>query len=422
MTKIKPADLGALMLKRAKLILQMKQYGLSLDHLKEFSEDCLLDCCQRLSGYSLLIDCFDKNLQREAIQNQAFAALYAGCLSQFPEKGENSVLGITKYAMSSRLDGLTESCRDNGRIVTQYSLTDILEVLAEEVDSYTRLVYLENFTDLELSDEERREALFGIYSCKEIPLHLDEKQRVLLREPFVRDSDMPSSTPFQSVFQLLDTHPALLTLARIMYEKGAGKNLFFSDYQKFAQDEQEYCSLLGSIVQALEAPVIDLFLWHWHCNDCPLHELQALDRLVRERTERDWEKLLGSRSGYINTLYGKKFRNLDLSSLGNAQDNILMYAISHRKKHFIRMVDEHTEEFLAVPDDSLLFQEEFYEEHFNINELTVKELTWFAKMACHRWQSPVFAEARRYTFPELYALCGQPPKYWVFYNAVRSTS
>lgn len=423
MTKTMTADLGTLMLNQTKLILQMTDRSLSLNWLKEFDEECLLACCQRIRGQSISGVNEYNNLQRELIRNPGFAAFYADCLSQFADNEQDQPTGPAQYTMTRRLDEFLPLCWEKEKDVTRYCSTALLDAMAEnDATDYGRIVFLENFSHARLTAEERHDLFLSIGRCHDIPLCLDKKQRALLREPFMRHSELAVSDSFPNVSQLLNDHPALLNLARAMYEKGAGGSLCCSDYQRFALSETEYCSLLNTILQAMDQQGIDLFLLHWQENDCPLHELQSMARQLQGDEKCNWTKLLETRSGYTNTLYGTKFKNLDLSDVDRVQDDILMYAISQRKKHFIQMADENVEVFMELPDNSLLFCDEFYKEHFNINELTPKGLASFAEMPSRKRSSFGFAAGRQYTFPEIRALYGLPDIYWTLYNTLGQES
>lgn len=62
----------------------------------------------------------------------------------------------------------------------------------------------------------------------------------------------------------------------------------------------------------------------------------------------------------------------------------------------------------------------FYQEHFNLNELTKRDLADCSQMLLTHFSSKLFAPGRRYTFPELKVLHGEPSNYALFYLALRS--
>ena len=78
-------SLNKTLLERAAIILRMKSCGLSLDWLKAYSIPQLAACCGRMEATLPGISITSKTMQKELIQNPAFAAYYARLLPLFPE-------------------------------------------------------------------------------------------------------------------------------------------------------------------------------------------------------------------------------------------------------------------------------------------------------------------------------------------------
>lgn len=70
-------SLNKALLERAAAILRMKSCGLSLDWLKAYSIPQLVACCDRMEATLPGINITSKTMQKELIQNPAFAAYYA---------------------------------------------------------------------------------------------------------------------------------------------------------------------------------------------------------------------------------------------------------------------------------------------------------------------------------------------------------
>ncbi len=277
---------------------------------------------------------------------------------------------------------------------------------------------LENF-DLCGRDREARETVIrNISHCVEIPLALSDKERALLQEPFVAYSDLTGYLPFAEVFALLDKRPELLGIARLLHKKGVEDKLALKDYQKMAESVPEYVPPLQGLISSLELAPLNMFLEYWEAGGCQLHELQAMKRLLDTQPSQDWPALLGTHSAYTNTLYGRKFKSFELSELGEDKKGVVIYAIAHSKKHFIKLVDGHPDLFLQIPSSSILFQKGFYDEHFNINELTEKTLEAFAGVTTYNFRPDRLEPGRRYSFQEIQALSGKDSAYWIFYHAL----
>ena len=65
-----------------------------------------------------------------------------------------------------------------------------------------------------------------------------------------------------------------------------------------------------------------------------------MERQTAEKPGQDWTELLAAYSGYVNVLYGEKFKEISLADTRPYQEDILIYAIVNSKKHFIRLLDE----------------------------------------------------------------------------------
>lgn len=118
-----------------------------------------------------------------------------------------------------------------------------------------------------------------------------------------------------------------------------------------------------------------------------------MDRRLAQHPDMDWEAALYSYSGYVNLVSGAKFQNLDLAGLPPHLEDILLYAMSKNKTHFVRLVDGDPEAFRILPVHSFLLQERLYREHLNPNELTAKDLACCGWMRRQNWTRKTLSPA-----------------------------
>lgn len=389
----------------------MKKLRFDLHWLREYSLKELDACYERMRTYGVLIrNRAAENIQSELIRNPGFAEFYAGLLS-------------SEDFSTERLESLLDNCQSCNLDITRYKAADVLDVLkCEPLDAYTRLVMLKNFSPTDLTEEAKENLVRSLANCTDLPLKLNDKEKTFLKEAFVGSSFLMTTAPFKEVFTLLDTHPALLGVASLLQKRGVPEKLALKDYTAFADSLASYLPLMEAVFSVLAPTALGFFLKHWQHNGCPLRELQTMKRLMDAEAGRDWEPMLETASSYTNTLYGARFKNIDLSSVRAYQEGLLIYAIAHNKKHFIRLVDENAETFCQLPYTSVLFQEELYSEHFNINELTEKSLAECHDLPYSYFHFELLEPGRRYSFQELKALNGKASEYWLFYNLMRSES
>ncbi|MBD5169526.1 MAG: transposase [Oscillibacter sp.] len=434
--------LSAGLLERAGVIMKMKACGLSLDWLRGYSIPCLTFCCDRMEESLSGVSITDTALQRELIQNRGFAAWLARLLPLLPEepppepKPAYSSYGSRNYypkptppknqpsrrsVLTKELCGLVETCTASGKDITAYSQEDVMQMLEQNhVESYDHLVYLENFASAELSEEMRQRVLVNICRCVSLPPELTDRQKALIVEPYVATRPLFMSAPLDEILELLEEHPGLLDIVQLLHENDVLEELDLDDYRVLAQDESGYHRLLESLISLIAHSAVNDSMRFWKKGGCQLRELRTIEAQARKNPELDWSERLSTYAGYVNQLYGSRFKNIDLGSARDYQEDILIYAIVNNKKHFIRLVDACAEAFLDLSSTSILFQEELYREHFNLNELTERDLADCAWMTKKRLDAAALAPGRRYTFQELRALHDAPRQYTTLYHALQS--
>lgn len=112
-----------------------------------------------------------------------------------------------------------------------------------------------------------------------------------------------------------------------------------------------------------------------------------------------------TRAGYIQEVYRYAIKAVD--RLKYSQESVLLYAVKHQKKHFLKLYEENTELFLELPWNSILFQKAFYEEYVNLNTLNFQNLKECRKIKeCSAIEKTDMLQ-KEYTFAEikLFAVC-----------------
>lgn len=112
-----------------------------------------------------------------------------------------------------------------------------------------------------------------------------------------------------------------------------------------------------------------------------------------------------TRAGYIQEVYRYAIKAVD--RLKYYQESVLLYAVKHQKKHFLKLYEENTELFLELPWNSILFQKAFYEEYVNLNTLNFQNLKECRKIKECSAIEKTDMRQKEYTFAEikLFAVC-----------------
>lgn len=426
LTAIQPSELGRMMRERAAGILRMKASRLALSWTKDFSLPQIISACDRISACLGDAEAMPSNVQCELIRNQQFASWLAGLLALTQEKAEacgEAKASVCRSGLLNELDDLLEACRPAEKNITNYSATDVMYALeGDGLTGMAQLAYLENFAPMALPDGERAQIRENLSVFETVPIALDGEQRTLLSQPFVGTRHLFVSSDLEEVSAPFRFCSELSDIAQLLHQKGIDEYLTLTDYQYFAEDGAEYLRLLTSALEVLDGKAAADFIWHWQQNHCALFELQRMERRMRTAGGTDWAAAFSSYVGYVNLLYGSRFKTISLEGLAGNLEDILTYAITHNKKHFIRLVDENADRFLGLSRYSILFDSDLYRIHFNLNELTARDLDDCGWMVLNRSHKLPLADGRRYTFPELKLLYDVPEAYATLYHKLRSPS
>lgn len=412
--------LGRMMQERVTCILRMQAVQLNLDWTAKFSSSQLLSCCTRMEEY---LDCtvkYPQNVQRELIRSLEFAPWLSRLMDLAKKEAADTEAEDRMQSLDNlaqRVDKLLETCWANKISVADYSEADVLFVLNQsDLTTGAELAYLVNYANTELEDGGPEQIIKNLSACDTVPAVLDDSQQALLTEPFVGTRYLFASADFEDVWKLFQFSPKLADIAQMLHAKDISEYLTLENYQHFAEDGSAFLCSLSLVLQRLKATAASRFIHHWQNNNCALSELQRMERLTRTASAEELDNAMTSYTGYVNLLCGSKFKNISLYGLTEAQQNLLIYAITHNKKHFIRLIDEHADQFLRLSIYSILFHKPLYHNHFNLNELTEKDLKDCGWMTIEGLPESMLANDRQYTFAELKLLYNMPDAYAVLYR------
>lgn len=126
----------------------------------------------------------------------------------------------------------------------------------------------------------------------------------------------------------------------------------------------------------------DGFIEQWLENDMLVYDLKQLKRNLPSATEDALVRMVKNRTFYLNFLYGDFLAELNLENVSSQKQDMLIYALTHRKKHFLSVVKEYFSLFLKLPRYSLLMDKEVYTTYLNLNTLNGKNLQEACGLGC----------------------------------------
>lgn len=143
---------------------------------------------------------------------------------------------------------------------------------------------------------------------------------------------------------------------------------------------------------------LDLWLW----NEALYEDLCKLEQAFTDGA--DPIAVFASKVSYVNTLYQNPLTRISLSSLSEKKSEILLYAITQKKRAFLNLINEEPEFFYDLPSVSMLLKEEIYREYLNLNTLNRKNLKDSADLTMKDYRLKLLVK-REHTFDELKLLC-----------------
>lgn len=321
---------------------------------------------------------------------------------------------------SESVSGILEGAA--GERISEYAYTDVAAV-AKDCSIYTNKMYpyLKYYLHYGLGEEEKERlmnALSMLDSNEGVTLSdLSEEQRKLLWEPVFstklleRVLDLPD---FWVRLQNTDLLGLLNTLAG--YWKYMGKRLSGNLFTQMAEHPKEIEQGLHDILSQIDPEDAVSFLSIWLDNEALLYDLNKLRIVISQKEKEDICQITQSEAGYFGAIYGEALAGIDLEHLTGNHEQLLIYAITKRKKHFIKLVKENFKSFLYVPFTSGLFDRDVYRHYLNINTLNVKDLEDCYQLKKMKEDAKEYMVKDGYTFSELKVLAPLKYTYVLLYH------
>lgn len=132
-----------------------------------------------------------------------------------------------------------------------------------------------------------------------------------------------------------------------------------------------------------------------------MYDLNRLTFLLSETPEDKELTFMRNRVSYLSFLYGDILEGVNVEHLSKGQSNLLVYAITHKKKHFLSVVKENFHDFTYCGWQNLLLDRDTYERFVNINTLNSKNLKECAGLSALSDEKKQVLTWDSYTFEEI---------------------
>lgn len=414
-------------------IKEMQDCDLSLKHTKQFAPAVILDACRRIKELDpeTKLDIKQRErIQKEIIQNPEFLALYRDLIqrgmssyhiNQWIETADEFNESLTLYPaelISEAFELFEFADYEQPATKNYYGYSN--DQPKRYYDIKLRYEYMIWLYPLIKSQEDQRiiiENIKAFNNQKEIRISqlTDEERRLFLKPYFSKHLYFRTGQPNQMLHYII-SNDEVQSLLCFVWDQSI-------DY---CFDSEEIC-LLGKITNAnlksfmkvfdvlgQDAEVMELFLERWLENKASIYDLEWFAKKSEPMSADQIIKILETQLGYLDCLYaGSIGNNIPFDKLAVYQKDVLIYAINHSKRAFIKLVGSNLDQFLALDNNAMIFDPEFYC-RCNLNSLTLKDL----KNSKGRWgenSNLKWLEDREYTFEELRILRYAARPYYKLY-------
>lgn len=302
--------------------------------------------------------------------------------------------------------------------LSKYPYEQVEQVLSDtSIENGNIYYYLKYYAAFDFQSEEKEQLLKSLSVCIE---WLDFEKtdpdiRLLLINPAFSSNLLQDLCLEPSALQVLK-NPELMQLVNELsvycgQEESLNRNHLEQLYQNTKRIQEKLDKVLSYIPRESQTPFFTLWLW----NSALLEDLCQLEKLLTESTDTD--TLFSGRAAYVNALYGNPLTDFDFSYFPNKKTELFLYAITNRKKSFLKLAQEQEELLLDLPDGSMLFEPDIYRNHLNLNTLNAQNLKDCYGLVGFK-QRLGLLEQRWYTFEEIKAVklceCKRNGVIWIF--------
>ena len=287
-----------------------------------------------------------------------------------------------------------------------FKYEELYEVLTDErIFNQWKYEYLKYYSKCGFDSRQLLDLMDGISklsSYTDFTLsELSNTERLLLIEPFFRSGLINEVISDRTVWKYFE-EPEVKEILNIC----ASSPIY--DCRIHQEQIKEISRNAGSILKGIKSVLPyfpqkcqDGFIEQWLENDMLVYDLKQLKRNLPSATEDALVRMVKNRTFYLNFLYGDFLAELNLENVSSQKQDMLIYALTHRKKHFLSVVKEYFSLFLKLPRYSLLMDKEVYTTYLNLNTLNGKNLQEACGLGCLSKEIRKCLTRKDYTFAEL---------------------
>lgn len=268
----------------------------------------------------------------------------------------------------------------------------------------TAYSYMKYYGEQNVSKEEKEQLVKSIAMCTDVLdfENVGEKDRMLLVNPVFSSELLLDLLENVNNLKILQDQGLMELVNTLAGYEAEIRSLNQKQFDQMKERPVEILEKLKIVTRYIEKENLTdgLNLWLW--NEALYEDLCKLERAFTDGAEP--AEVFSGKVSYVNTLYQNPVSKISLSSLSEEKSEILLYAITQKKKAFLNLINEEPELFYDLPNASMLLKKEMYQEYINLNTLNRKNLKDSADLILSNDRFELLAK-REHTFEELKLLC-----------------
>lgn len=308
--------------------------------------------------------------------------------------------------------------------ILKYPIEKLYEVLSDDVvhQSYIAL-YLRYYADMDLLDEEKRNLRNGLDNYYS---HQEQKDEEIIRlhgKLFYNDvvsGNMLSNMCgcYMECLWSMARNKKILKIMEIINRMCGGKIQIDDEvFKQIQAGPDKIEALLEWSDSFYSGNEKERFCQRLIGNHALLYDLERLRKKADGGKIQEAHQMIESRAAYISFFYNEYF---DGNCADERREELVIYAVTHRKKAFLSLIRNNPEIFNSLPSSSLLFRKSFYSRVININTLNVKNLKQCRNIRYYQEEILELLSAGIYTFEEVAVLHGLPKEYAMLYSELKN--
>lgn len=403
---------------------------MNLERIKKRIECCAL-IKERGLSWKITRECSEETLLRN-IEN----LVKGGKCDQFRgfKDGTQAVVMNHKEALEYVM-GFMESGISSGRIeslmgevplealMADYAADEVREVLQDERVRIGYMgIYLKYYLHDGLDDNElqRLQSSMQWFRLKRNLLTDDwlgtigEGRKIML-ESAVLCGCFSRVKDIDGCMKMLADHKDFRRLLNAMYQYGCRRmGPDDANIEEMSDSAEHLIRLWSWAEKYFSEEEMECFFPLWLENHALAYDLEFLKKKADSGYPVDKEAFLAGRVPYIAFFCNESFS----AQLNGVHEELVIYAVTRRKKAFLKLLRENMDLYREIPVNSLLFCRPFYERCINLNTLNAKNLKACMNLKNKEWMNPDWNLlcGKGYTFEEISLIYGWPEVYAKLYE------